>query len=301
MVPGQRDSPPARHAASSGPAASTGRCTSAAARMATCAPGRSTPKVVGLSRDAAPRTRRRLSGLARSPVPRAGCRDGACAFRPTADQDGIVWGMIPYGDANMTTTNGRLHRLRRRQPGPLRRRLRRDRAAVGQPGLELELPAPEVQPADRRQRQGHRSDLRRPRPGARPGLSAYPSVPRRDDRLLAGAVIRVARTGAPRRDLPERFGLWNLVFQRFHRRAKAGVRRKLLHTLRAPDLEALPLDSTVIRAHHRAAALQKKAGLGSPRTFARRLHLEASSRGGCFRQAGGVVPRSRQGARCHPR
>jgi len=25
-----------------------------------------------------------------------------------ADQDGIVWGMIPYGDANMATTNGRL-------------------------------------------------------------------------------------------------------------------------------------------------------------------------------------------------
>jgi transposase len=40
-----------------------------------------------------------------------------------------------------------------------------------------------------------------------------------DDRLLVKAIIFVAKTGIPQRDLPERFGCWHNVFQHFNLRA----------------------------------------------------------------------------------
>lgn len=79
-----------------------------------------------------------------------------------------------------------------------------------------------------------------------------------DNRLFVNAVIWVARTGAPWRDLPERFGLWNSVFQRFNRWSKAGVWQAIVRALQSPDLKALLLDSTVIRAHQHAAGSPQK-------------------------------------------
>ena len=75
----------------------------------------------------------------------------------------------------------------------------------------------------------------------------------RDNRLFVEAVLWIVRTGAPWRDLPERFGNWNSVFQRFNRWAKSGVWQRVFETLRDPDLESLMLDSTTIRAHQHAA------------------------------------------------
>ncbi len=84
-----------------------------------------------------------------------------------------------------------------------------------------------------------------------------------DNRLFVNAVIWVARTGAPWRDLPERFGQWNSVFQRFNRWAKSGVWQRVFEALRDPDLESLLLDSTTIRAHqHAAGAVGKKRMTG---------------------------------------
>jgi hypothetical protein len=40
--------------------------------------------------------------------PKGGMPGWSLALSANADQDGVVWGMIPYGDANMTWTNGRL-------------------------------------------------------------------------------------------------------------------------------------------------------------------------------------------------
>ena len=39
----------------------------------------------------------------------------------------------------------------------------------------------------------------------------------RDNRMLVEAVLWMARTGSPWRDLPDVFGLWNSVFRRFSR------------------------------------------------------------------------------------
>jgi len=91
-----------------------------------------------------------------------------------------------------------------------------------------------------------------------------PLLPRRgpegDKRRFVDAVLYVAKTGIPWRDLPERFGKPNTVWKRFDRWARAGVWRKVFDVLQDPDVEWLILDSTIIRAHPSAAGAQKKPG-----------------------------------------
>lgn len=80
-----------------------------------------------------------------------------------------------------------------------------------------------------------------------------------DDRLFVNAVLWIARTGSPWRDLPERFGNWNTVFVRFNRWSKAGVWEDLFEEFQDPDLKMLMVDSTIIRAHQHAAGAKKKS------------------------------------------
>ena len=81
-----------------------------------------------------------------------------------------------------------------------------------------------------------------------------------DNRLFVGAVLYVAKTGIPRRDLPPRFGQWNSVWRRFDRWCAAGVWAKLAAVLGAGELEELHLDSTRIKAQHSAAGSRRKTG-----------------------------------------
>ena len=46
--------------------------------------------------------------------------------------------------------------------------------------------------------------------------------PKQTDRDFIEAVLYLARTGCPWRDLPERFGNWGAVYQRFRRWEEAG-------------------------------------------------------------------------------
>lgn len=82
--------------------------------------------------------------------------------------------------------------------------------------------------------------------------------PAGDRRLFVDAVLYVARTGIPWRDLPERFGHWNAVWRRFDRWSRSGVWVKVFEALQDPDVEWLILDSTVVRAHPSAAGARKK-------------------------------------------
>jgi transposase len=86
-----------------------------------------------------------------------------------------------------------------------------------------------------------------------PGKQGDPGVTAKDNRLFLNAIFFVAKTGIPWRDLPERFGHWHRVFQRFNRWCKKGVFTQIFAVLRDPDLEVLMLDSTVIRAHQHSA------------------------------------------------
>jgi transposase len=94
--------------------------------------------------------------------------------------------------------------------------------------------------------------------GLLPGRIGMPGARARDNRLFLDAVLWIGKTGAPWRDLPERFGKWNTVWRRFDRWAHKGVWRKVFDALQDPDLEWLILDSTVIRAHPHAAGARKR-------------------------------------------
>ncbi|HEX8204240.1 MAG TPA: IS5 family transposase [Isosphaeraceae bacterium] len=93
-----------------------------------------------------------------------------------------------------------------------------------------------------------------------PGQVGDPGVTARDNRLFVNAILWLAKTGAPWRDLPGRFGNWNSVAKRFARWVKKGVWLRIFQELKDPDLEWLILDSTVIRAHQHAAGAGQKGG-----------------------------------------
>jgi transposase len=90
-----------------------------------------------------------------------------------------------------------------------------------------------------------------------PGKAGDPGATAKDNRLFIDAVLWIGKTGAPWRDLPDRFGKWNSVWKRFDRWARKGVWRKVFEALQDPDLEWLILDSTIIRAPPHAAGAKK--------------------------------------------
>jgi transposase len=95
--------------------------------------------------------------------------------------------------------------------------------------------------------------------GLLPGREGDPGVTAKDNRNFINAILFIAKTGIPWRDLPERFGNWNSVWRRFDRWSRKGVWKRIFEELRDPDLEWLFLDSTVVRAHQHAAG--KKGAL----------------------------------------
>ncbi len=56
-----------------------------------------------------------------------------------------------------------------------------------------------------------------------PGRSGYVGVTAKDNRVFINGVLWIFKTGAPWRDLPERYGHWKNVHRRFSRWAKTGV------------------------------------------------------------------------------
>src|ERR1035441_11115575 len=81
----------------------------------------------------------------------------------------------------------------------------------------------------------------------------------RGNRLFVEAVIWKFRSGAPWRDLPERFGDWKNTHKRFSRWAASGVWENLFKALADdPANEYAMIDATIVRAHqHSAGALKK--------------------------------------------
>lgn len=77
---------------------------------------------------------------------------------------------------------------------------------------------------------------------------------RGDDRRVVNGIFYVLRTGAPWRDLPERYGPDMTVYNRFNRWARRGVWLRVFEELaaRAPHSMHL-IDSSIVRAHQHAA------------------------------------------------
>ena len=87
------------------------------------------------------------------------------------------------------------------------------------------------------------------------------SPPALRDRMFLEAVLYLARTGTPWRDLPADCGHWDAVSNRLRRWEARGLWRQLWERLRAEDCRGalyLFIDATIVRAHQHAAGALKK-------------------------------------------
>lgn len=101
-----------------------------------------------------------------------------------------------------------------------------------------------------------------------PPQTARHGRPPKDHRRIVNGVLWVLRTGAPWRDLPERYGPWQTVATRFYRWRRTGIWDRILAELKQQadaegtlDWTLHHVDGTMIRAHQRAAGAQKRGSI----------------------------------------
>lgn len=90
--------------------------------------------------------------------------------------------------------------------------------------------------------------------------------PNHDHRRLVNGILWKLKTGAPWRDVPERYGPWSTVYSRFFRWRRSGLWDRIFAAAQAQGDAAGQLDWTlhfvdgsVIRAHQHAAGAKRGA------------------------------------------
>jgi len=92
------------------------------------------------------------------------------------------------------------------------------------------------------------------------GREGMPGVTGKDNRQFINGVIWIFKTGAPWRDLPERYGHWKNVHRRFSRWCQKGIFNKIFKELsKDADMEFLFMDSSIVKAHQHASGAEKKS------------------------------------------
>jgi putative transposase len=97
------------------------------------------------------------------------------------------------------------------------------------------------------------------------------SPPQLSDRMFIEAVLYQARTGIPWRDLPDDFGNWDAVYNRFRRWEARDIWKNLWQYVQQHGCELAHqvfIDSTIMRAHQHAAGARKKTVAKTPRLLA---------------------------------
>jgi len=91
------------------------------------------------------------------------------------------------------------------------------------------------------------------------GSPGRPPKPARD---VMNAIIWLARSGAPWRDLPERYGPWETIYTRYRDLLDRGIIVRIFADLNIDaDIQDVSLDSTSVRVHQHAAGSKKGANL----------------------------------------
>jgi transposase len=91
-----------------------------------------------------------------------------------------------------------------------------------------------------------------------------------DNRLFVEAVLWIARTGSPWRDLPTMFGKWNSVYVRFCGWVRVGVFDRLFEACSdEPDMEYAMVDATIVKVHRHGQGA--KGGAGARPSVARKV------------------------------
>ena len=128
-------------------------------------------------------------------------------------------------------------------------------------------------------------------------------APKLDDRTFIDAVLYRAKTGVPWRDLPERFGSWKTVFNRFSNWSQRGHWATIFKALRIEiDEEGVMIDASVVRAHQNASGGKGGSSamhwvvleVASPRSFTRSSTRKVARSTSNSRQASSTSQRSRR-------
>jgi len=97
--------------------------------------------------------------------------------------------------------------------------------------------------------------------------------PWNDHRRMLNGIIWTLRTGAPWRDLPERYGPWKSVYGRFNRWSRDGTFDKIIEALQGEldragkiDRDLWCVDGSSVRATRAAAGARKKGARANLRT-----------------------------------
>ncbi|WOG29998.1 IS5 family transposase [Endozoicomonas sp. 8E] len=86
-----------------------------------------------------------------------------------------------------------------------------------------------------------------------PGKVSDPG-PTADNRLFIESILWLARTGAPWRDMPEEFGDWHNIYNRFSRWSLKGIWNQVFEELSQDcDMEYLMVDGSITRVHQHGA------------------------------------------------
>ncbi len=109
----------------------------------------------------------------------------------------------------------------------------------------------------------------------------------KDHRLMLEGIAWRFRTGAPGRDLPERFGPWQTVYERHNLWSDDGTYARMLqHLAGTADADGeldwlVSVDSTIVRAHQHAAGARQECVVSDPAHTGGSVELqESASRAG---------------------
>ena len=110
----------------------------------------------------------------------------------------------------------------------------------------------------------------------------------KDHRLMIDGILWALSDGGRWRNLPERFGPWQSVYDRFRNWTRKGLWDRVLRHLQARkmnrdeiDWQLFCIDGSVIRAHQSAAGAAKKKRRPASRTTTRSAAARVASAPSC--------------------